>query len=475
MRREDDLAIGQLRQQLAGLYLLKYGLAALTVWAFLFGTAVLALRGALGLPRLDLLWGLASLPVALVPAALLAWRRLPSDRALRALIDRHSRCGGLLMAGEDYALDGWQSSLPALRLPRLSWRGGPATALLAGGLAFAALGFLVPEGFANLAAAQLDVGREVDNLAHKVDVLKEEKVIQGQQAAELAEKLEQLRRDAKARDPGKTLEALDHVKEKTSRAAEDAAEAGTRKAEQLARAQRMAEALEKVAGKLDEALLTEAMHELAALVKKAASERELVEMGLDPETFEAIKEAMKEGGKLSEKQLKKLAEALKTGKDMEKSRIGRLVKAKLLDPDALEKCDKAGKCDCEGLVAFLKENGCKSDLTDALAMSEEPGKGGTSRGPGPAKLNFGDETTDDGFKFKEEELPPAALQAIKDSQLSGVSAGAPNISKEKAVSGGSGALAGAKSGGGSASTQVVLPRHRGAVERYFDRPAMPRK
>ena len=34
-----------------------------------------------------------------------------------------------------------------------------------------------------------------------------------------------------------------------------------------------------------------------------------------------------------------------------------------------------------------------------------------------------------------------------------------------------GAKAGAKKGGDSASTQIVLPRHRGAVERYFDRPA----
>jgi hypothetical protein len=28
----------------------------------------------------------------------------------------------------------------------------------------------------------------------------------------------------------------------------------------------------------------------------------------------------------------------------------------------------------------------------------------------------------------------------------------------------------AASGGGSAYTQTILPRHRGAVKRYFDRP-----
>jgi hypothetical protein len=471
MKSNDDRAIEQLRHRLGGLYLVKYSLAALTVWAFLYGTAVLALRGAVGLAREDLVWGLASLPVAWLPAMFLAWRRLPSTQALRAVIDQHSRCGGLLMAGDEHPLDAWQSSLPVLRLPALQWRGQRALALFAGGLCFVALGFLVPQGFADLAGPRLDVNREVDKLTQQVDVLKEEKVIGQERADALSAKLEQLRRDASGKDPAKTLEALDHVQEVASKAAQDAAESAARKAEQLARAETMAEALDKMGGKMDPQQLTEAMNELAALAKKAATEKELLEMGLDEETMEALKK----GDKLTKEQLKKLADALKSGKMALSKKVGKLVKARLLDASALEKCDKAGKCNCEGLAAYLKENGCKSDLADALAKTEDPGRGGTTRGPGPAKLTFGDETTEDGFKFKEEELPPAALQAMKDSQLSGLSAGTPNIGKEKATAGGSGALSGSKSGGGSASTQVVLPRHRGAVERYFDRPAKPKK
>ena len=109
-----------------------------------------------------------------------------------------------------------------------------------------------------------------------------------------------------------------------------------------------------------------------------------------------------------------------------------------------------------------------SDLTDALADSDKAGKGGVTRGPGAAKLNFGDETTEDGFKFKEEALPPARLQALKDSKVQGLSAGAPQKGGEAGPTQ-AGALAGSQAGDGSASTQVVLPRHRGAVERYFDR------
>src|SRR5690242_19385764 len=99
MDHTEDRTIADFRRALASLYLLRYTLAALTLWAFVYGTAVLALRGAVGLSRLDLLWGLASLPAALVPAVVLALRRLPSAVAVRAVLDQHGRCGGLLMAG----------------------------------------------------------------------------------------------------------------------------------------------------------------------------------------------------------------------------------------------------------------------------------------------------------------------------------------------------------------------------------------
>src|SRR5581483_10099830 len=101
MTRDEERSIQQFRGRLGLLYLLKYGLVALTAWAFLYGTAVLALRGALGLDRMDLLWGLTSLPLALLPAAYLAYRRLPTAAAVRALLDRHGRLGGLLMVGAE--------------------------------------------------------------------------------------------------------------------------------------------------------------------------------------------------------------------------------------------------------------------------------------------------------------------------------------------------------------------------------------
>lgn len=458
-------SIERFRARLRRVYLLRNLVAALTIWSFLYGTAVLALRGGAGLSRLDLLWGLVSLPLAVMPAVVLARRRLPSAAAIRAILDRHGRCGGLVMAGEELALGAWEEGLPELRAPEVRWQARRPLALLGGGLAFAALAFLVPQGLANLGPARLDVEREAAQLARKLEVLEKEKVLDRKRSQELQEQLEKVRQDARAGDPVRTLEALDHLHDLASKAARDAAEAAARKNEDLGRSETLTEAVSRAGSRLDNEARTEAMKQLSALAAKAAEEGELLESGLDPATLKAL-----EAGQLSPEQLQDLLEALKECKGKTTGKVGRLVKARVLDPSELEKCEKAGECSCEGLAAFLKENGCKAGLCEGLALCEVPGKGGITRGPGPARLTFGDESNPDGATFKEEQLPPAAMQTLKDARLAGVSVGDPRKNGERPGAASSGALAGAASGGGSASTQVVLPRHRGAVERYFARP-----
>ena len=470
MKREDDWAVDRFRTHLGVVYFAKYSAVALTAWAFLFGTAVLILRGKLGFDSLELLWGLASSALALIPAVVLTARRLPSPASVRALLDRHARCGGLLMAAQTHSTESWHDAMPQVEVPGVQWKFGPSLGMFSVGLAFVVMAFLVPQGFANLDENRLDVSREVENLDRQLEILQQEKVLDPQRAADLKEKLEQVRRDAKGRNPVKTLESLDHLRDLVAKAAQQAAESAGRKMEELGRAEAMAMALDRMGHKLDPAQLAEALNELAQLAKRAATEKELMESGLDQATIDALK-----AGKLTKEQTKKLAEALKNGKGLTKEQVGRLVKAKILDAAALEKLDKAGKCDCAGLAAYLKENGSKTDLADAIALIEEDGKGGTEQGdPRASKLNFGDEGSEEGFKFKEEALPDADIKAIKDSQVSGISKAVPQTGKEKVGEASSGALKGAKVGGGSANTQVVLPRHRGAVERYFDR-AMPNK
>jgi hypothetical protein len=82
-------------------------------------------------------------------------------------------------------------------------------------------------------------------------------------------------------------------------------------------------------------------------------------------------------------------------------------------------------------------------------------------------MTWTDGTSEKDARFKEKELPPSALAGLKESQMVGISAAAPTVENQVAAHG---ALNNANQGGGSAYTQSILPRHKGAVKRYFERP-----
>jgi hypothetical protein len=81
-------------------------------------------------------------------------------------------------------------------------------------------------------------------------------------------------------------------------------------------------------------------------------------------------------------------------------------------------------------------------------------------------MTWQDKTSEDGAKFKENALPPSTH--LSDAQFVGVSSSAPELSGAEVVAE-HGALAGAQGSGGSANSQVILPRHKQAVQRFFKR------
>jgi hypothetical protein len=462
-------AVRRFRERLGLLYFLRWSAIGLAAWCLVYGAAVLALRAAFELDRGLLLWGMASLPLVVFGAAWHAWRSLPSADRVRALVDGHGRCGGLVMASAEVPLGGWKPRDPEPPLPR--WNATPTLTWCAVGPLFLAAAFLAPASFVRgEGGGALDIRRDVERLAEQIKALKEEEVLSAERADALAARLEELRKEASGRDPVKTLEALDHLQDTLNKAAQKEAEAAARHVEDLGKAETLAEALEKNAGRLDEAQLAQALSALASLARKAAEENDLLAGEIDP----ALLDELAKGKKLSPEQAKKLAEAFKKGKSEALKKAAKLVKARLIDPEALEKCEGASKADLAALADYLKENGF--DGTDNLlgdGMSEEGGKGGVSRGPGAVKLTFGDESSDSGVTFKEEELPPSELQKIRDSELQGVSSGAPTVNKGGTGKASSGALSSAEAGGGASAAQTVLPKHKAAVERFFNR-TMPR-
>ncbi|HEY7180193.1 MAG TPA: hypothetical protein VIC84_02190 [Blastocatellia bacterium] len=459
-----DQPIRRFLRRLALLLAFRQSLTFVTIWLFAWGAVALVLRAASATPRGRLLWGAAGIAVAVIAAAAFSRRRLPSRDSVRAMLDDRNDCGGLLMAGADAEIGAWR--IPEITLPRLRWRKARAFGLLASSFAFVLISFLAPVRFAAINAARpMDVSREAENLSARIEALKEAQIIEEARAEALEQKLDQLSHEASGEDPAKTWEALDHLNDAVEKAAGDAAEAAESRQGRLARAEALAEGLTAGADQLDSKTMTEAMKTLGKMTQDAIKENESLAGDLSPGTLEAIK-----SGSLKAENLKDISKALSRSKSALDQKLSKLSQSNQLgkiDPKSLKGGAQAGRRDNSGLAKFLKENAEKMSVDEATLQWCE-GKGGVDRGRGDAAMTWTDGSSEKGARFKEKVLPPSSVAGLNDSQLVGLSASAPEVAAGGVAA--HGALNSAASGGGSAYTQTILPRHRGAVKRYFDRP-----
>jgi hypothetical protein len=452
-----DRSIARFIRRVGVLSATRYALTFSTAWLFLCGVAILAARAATGHQHLNLIWLAAGILPATVVAFVIAWRRLPNASTVRALLDNRSNSGGLLMASERAELGEWQQRLPTITQPRLRWRSRRTITLALASIAFASASFVVPTSLGSQPSDRpLDIAREVHELAADIDLLKKEEIIDNAQAESLETKLGAITADTKAEDPVKTWEALDRLQDNVSNAAREAAEKMARNNEQLGEAQALSEALSEPGSGIDPTTMTEAMKELQSLAQAASDQSPAPSLPSD------LANGLKSGS-LSKEQLKQLSQALQKNKGDLARKLEKLHDSRMIDLKTMKQCQSAGKCNSEGLSKFLKDNQSNMSVKEKMRCW---GKGGVDRGRGDAPMVWTDPSSERGAKFKEQVLP-SSMSGLGDSQLVGRSTGAPEIDK----SGGrkSGALQGASAGGGSASTQTILPRHRGTVNRYFER------
>ena len=454
----DTKAIRKFRTKITALLILKKTLAAVTVWCLIWGTVVIVLRAAIGMSRLPLLVGIVGLILAIGCAVVLALRQIPTRTALRASLDKHSGAGGLMMAAETVELGNWRKQISSMQLPRLHWRGGSYWARLGGALLFVGISFLIPQRFVELSKAQpLDIREEVEQLAAGIDVLKEENIVELAEAETLEEKLYQLQTEASGAEPAKTWETLDHLADTLSQKAVDATQEALTQTEQLTEVETLSEGLINEGSEMDAALLAESMAALSELAQEAAQENALLAAQLPDLNADA--------NPLTLEQLKTISEALRLTKSDIYDRLVKLHEVNLIDLATLKACEKLGECDSAGLAAFLAENADSMSIVQCIG-----GWGrGVGRGPGHASITWEDSTTEEGAKFKAEALPLSGIAALEDSELVGLSAAAPSVETSGSLPK-SGGLSGATAGGGAAFTQTVLPRHKGTVKRYFERP-----
>jgi hypothetical protein len=439
---------------------LKHSLAFIAIWSFLWGTVALVLRAVNGMNLRPLLWGALGFLPAVMAAAIISRRQVPSRASIRALLDQRNSCGGLLMASGDVTLGDWRSRMPAIDLPRVRWQNPGPWWVFAASILFLAASLAVPVRFATSNSPRtLDVAREMNDLAEKIEVLKEEMIIEEAKAEALEQKLEELGKEASGDDPAKTWEALDHLAAAVEKTAKEAAQSEMAGREKWAQAEALAESLVSGPGEMDSKLMTEAMQTLSEKMESAIQENRMLAQNLSPELQEVIK-----AGALKPEHLKDIAKALNQNRSASDRRLSKLNQKRLIDskPGAT-----AERRDNSGLARFLQENAQRMSVEDAVAAwCERPGKGGITHGGVDAAMTWTDGTSEKNAKFKEKELPPSAFIGLKDSQLIGLSASEPTV-QETVVA--HGALIDAAKGGGSAHTATILPRHKGAVKRYFDR------
>jgi hypothetical protein len=456
-----DQSIRRFIRRLALLLAFKQTLTLVTIWFFAWGAVALVLRAVSATPRKQLLWGATGIAVAVIAAATLSRKRLPSRDSVRALLDKRNDCGGLLMAGADAELGAWR--IPEITLPSLRWKKARALGLLAASFVFVLVSFLAPVRFATIGAARpMDVSREVENLSAQIEALKEAKIIEETRAEALEQKLGQISQEATGEDPSKTWEALDHLNDAIEKTAKEAAETANARQERLARAEALTEGLMAGADQLDSKTMTEAMRTLSKMAQDAIKENESLAGDLSSETLEAIK-----SGALKPEHLKDISRALSQSKSALNQKLSKLAQSGRINPNSLKGGASANRRDNSGLAKFLKENAEKMSVDEATLQWCE-GKGGVDRGRGDAAMTWTDGSSEKDAKFKEKILPPSSVAGLNDSQIVGLSASAPTVSTNGVAA--HGALNSAASGGGSAYTQTILPRHRGAVKRYFDRP-----
>jgi hypothetical protein len=451
-------------RKLAFFLSLRRALQWISVWFFVWGSVILVLRISGAHNEKLLLAGLLGcLPLALV-AIFWEWTHRPQFNRVRASYDSLSALGGLIMAGEAADMSAWTSELPTPSLPEIRWQASRTMLVLAISGLFVATALLLPSRFAHLGQhANLQIGGTVDQLQAEVNVLNLEKIVDDKHAEDLQKQLSQLEKDSSGSDPDKTWEALDHIKESNSDAAKQAADEALAKTSTLTEAETLAKAMAQASDTgMSESTASSAAQNLASLLSSAKLENGVLSGKIPPELLANL-------NGLNKEQLEKLVNALQLKKGSLSSTMNKLSQLRMIDPALLAKLAAAGKCNNPTALAdylsHCTNGGAGADTLEMYLQYCQGGQGGGRGGPG-APMTWSGGSSEKDTKFQEHALPPSAPSS--DTQLVGVSRAAPEVSKTDVVAE-HGALASATASGGSAHTQVILPEHRAAVQKFFQR------
>lgn len=453
-------------------------------WMLLWGCAVLIMRVVFPeISATQLGWGALGVIPALVGAGVMASRRAPYAGAVMALLDARSGAHGMMLLEEERGdLGAWSLQMPRPPELRLTWRPGKGVwaALLAA--MFVAAAFAVPVPETVVPPAKLNVEAPVKLLQAQVAVLKEQGLLDESAAAAFKERLDKLQGSAQGENPAKTWEALDHLASQVQAHADKASEEAFKDAQSGGAALNLGAALDAHADELSPEQMADARQTQQELEDKAF--RDATDGGLPqvkpPPGLQVPPNMLPQ---LSPDQRKAMREFLRKNQEQLDGLNRRLAQEQLTNggqaprPLTAEEVQKLIQAIKDGQSKGGDKGGGEDDpLGDLLAAmgdgqgeGSQPGlPGGAGGGKGPSQgLTWKDPSAKEGASFDPKAIDASPLDFKKSIKLNESSAAPEADTKASGSSGGG--LTGQSDGGGSTARQNVLPKHRQAVDKYFER------
>ena len=433
---ELDVRLKRLARRLAAGVFLDFWLPSAAALLMAAGLVALACRILVPAAAPALPWLFTAPLLAIVPAAIICWRRRFTPADLVATADWLAGGPGTLMAIAETGDTSWWPSTDVHRaaafpLPRLRlWR---KVQLVIAAAAFLALALAVPQraSRASTAAVADDIAKRLQST---VAELKQQQLLTPEDEKALEDAIERIRRNAEQRVDASTWEAADALREKL--AADVAAKQNAVKWAEASLA-RYAEASAAAGGSPgSDAHAAELTKALEALAKS----------GLLANAPDQLQRLAK-GGKLpvDPAALRNLQAALAKYLAQMNGRIGEL-----------------GKLGRE----FGRFNPADFPLGEGTPVDGdgEPGQGAPTRGRADAELTWGKETSPFD-RFKATPLPPGAARSPDDWAPVTELPGAPQSNPVRSAS--VSARQYGAAAGQAAWRRGLAPRHQSAVKKYF--------
>lgn len=276
----------------------KYALLFLVYVLFVWGVLVLVGRMWLGgWSRWFVLPGLLTVGGVWM-ARRMAHQQMPDARAMYVWLDDLRGQGGLYMAQTEVDMGHWERRVSHQQpIPELRWKGRFLGSVLLVACCFLLMASWIPDRWLHVRGrAGLDIDDQIVQLNKRIATLKKQRILTPKQAKEWQKQVKAIKRQARANDPARTLQSLDHMEQQTRRMAAKAMEQAMAQMGRWSRTKRMAKALQKQGHNMSPAFRKEALKRLSSRLSQNMRQSRKMSASARNALKQSMQGGMKQGG-----------------------------------------------------------------------------------------------------------------------------------------------------------------------------------